>query len=715
MKRIIVNMVVALALLLACVAPAAAQGLLPIPPIWPPMPPLPTPEPQRDLLELSSYDVRVAVIGQVATFEVELVLNNAGRRNAEAHFVMPLPGQAAVTALSLWIDGRRVEAQLLPADQALQTYTDIVRQQRDPALLEYAGQSALRARVFPVPAQGSARVQVSFTQVLEAETGLVALEYPFGTSLPAASDLQLTLTATLGAAQGVGAVYSPTHEIQVQRRGSGATVSLASMGRADERPLIIYYGVQQEGVAAAVMSHRAPGEDGHLILLLAPPAATAATRPVSRDIILVLDTSGSMRGEKLEQARDAAAYVLQNLNPGDRFGLISFGSSVYPYFERLLELDAVPDALRHLQELRAEGGTNIDGALAAALELADQGRPQVLLFLTDGLPTVGQVAVDKILANLSERAGPDLQLFSFGVGYDVNTLLLDRASLDHHGTASYVRPGEDIELRVSSLYDKISLPVLTDVALTLRGIGSYDVYPAPLPDLFAGEQLLVVGRYRQAGAFTGELTGTRDGRTQKQVIEGLTLAREGGDSFVPAVWAARKVGYLLAEIRLHGADEELVDEVIALAERYGILTPYTSFLADELEDASQALAPMLSGPVSLDNRILPAPESDTYGKRALSASGAPAVEQSIAEQALRDSERPAAAATQRAVGDKTFVLTAGVWIDTAYAPGMPAETVAIGSARYLQLLQEHREWGRYLALGLRVTLVYEGRAYRFVE
>jgi len=659
--------------------------------------------------------VQVVVEEQMATYTVELDLSNDGRRDAEADLVMPLPGKAVATSLALWIDGKRIEARVLNADEALQTFTDIVRRRLDPALLEYAGQGAVRARVYPVPGHSTTHVTLSFTQVLTSESGLFAIEYPFQTSLPNASELEPSFVAQIRVADGVGAVYSPTHELVVERTTSGATVRAHGSKSSSGQPLVIYFGHQQKGVSASLLSHRVAGEDGYFMLILTPEALAMPETVVSRDVILVLDTSGSMRGEKLEQVKGAASYVLRNLNKGDRFGLVSFGSSVSPFADQLASLDRVEEAVKYVQGLQAQGGTNIDAALAAALDMTVKGRPQVVLFLTDGLPTVGEVSVQAILKHLDVRSGSNVRLFSFGVGYDVNTALLDEAALGHHGTATYVRPGEDIEQRVSSLYDKISLPVLTDVTVRLDGIEAYDIYPSPFPDLFSGEQLIVVGRYRQAGPVNAQLAGTRAGKQIKQTFTGLAAVAEGGADGLPAVWAARKVGYLLAEIRLHGEEAELVDEVVALATQYGIVTPYTSFLADETEDTVEPNTPVLRGLASLDTSAVLANGAVPKAAGPATSTGEAAVEQSIAEQSLRDSERPAESATTRSVNGKTFTLVDGTWIDNLYKADMPSETISLGSARYAELLRLHPEWGRWLALGLRVTFVVDGRAYRFVS
>jgi Ca-activated chloride channel homolog len=355
-----------------------------------------------------------------------------------------------------------------------------------------------------------------------------------------------------------------------------------------------------------------------------------------------------------------------------------------------------------------------------ALRPLPSGRPQVVIFLTDGLPTVGETHIERILERVGSLGRAETRIFSFGVGYDVNTTLLDTLAQDHHGVASYVRPEEDIEVAVSSFYNKISTPVLSEVQLDFSGVMVEDAYPYPLPDIFAGGQIVMVGRYRQGGETTVTLRGTVNGRSVSYAFPGMRFRESGGDEFIPRLWATRKIGHLLTQIRLKGGtpERELVDEIVALSVRYGIVTPYTSFLVDETEDALTA-----SGRKELAARQVAPPATSAPGQSvpktggllpAPSASGAQSVEKSMAQQALRSADVAAEAPAEqlRVVGERTFVLRNGVWTDTTLdAASMTPERVAFGSARYFALLTQHPEWGRYLALGARVVLVWEGHAY----
>ncbi len=291
-----------------------------------------------------------------------------------------------------------------------------------------------------------------------------------------------------------------------------------------------------------------------------------------------------MAGPKMEQARKALNFCLDNVKPGDRFGLINFATTVTRYRDALTEVtsEQVTQAKKWVDELEATGGTNINEALAAALEMRtkDEGRSFTVVFFTDGCPTVGETNPEKILKNTLARNTANTRIFTFGVGDDVNATLLDRLADQTRAWASYVKPAEDIEVKVSNLHTKIAHPVLTNLKLTTTAdVKIKEVYPPQLPDLFSGSQLIVLGRYSGKGPTAIRLTG-KVGKTEKEFVYEQTFPDKTGDErqLVEHLWARRKVGYLLNEIRVNGQQKELVDEVTKLARRHGIATPYTSYL-----------------------------------------------------------------------------------------------------------------------------------------
>jgi len=400
--------------------------------------------------------------------------------------------------------------------------------------------------------------------------------------------------------------------------------------------------------------------------------------------------------------------VLDHLNDGDRFNVIAFSTGLQQYARELRPASEAEEAADWVRRLEAVGGTDINRALLEALAQADSERPTVLIFLTDGLPTEGVTEIEQILANAEAAAPGNARLFPFGVGDDVNTVLLDTLAEQHRGTTGYVRPHERIDEEVSGFYAKISTPVLADIELDVSDVLVEDTYPYSLPDLFAGTQLILTGRYREGGATSITLTGNVDGERQEFVYEGNFRA-EGGDSFIPRLWATRKIGYLLTQIRLHGEREEWVDAIVELSVRYGIVTPYTSFLIEEDDILTE------QGREEAADEYLEMPVAP--------ASGAPAAEKAELEGELRGADSGGggwtmteeAAQVVRLAGSKTFLLQDGVWTDTAFDPSRMSTTrVGFGSDDYFDLLAARPEWGAYFALGERVIFLAEGTAYEVV-
>ena len=686
--------------------PALADGVIIVRPI------VPKPEPPPNLT-VKYHRVTVTINNQVATTHIDQVFINDSGQKLEGNYIFPLPEGADISQFSMWVDGKRLEAQVLNAEEARRIYEEIVRSRRDPALLEYVGRNAFRARIYPITPYSEKRIEIEYSEVLPAENGLVRYVYPLNTEKFSSQPLQqVSVSVVISASQGIKAIYSPSHVVAVSREGDRvARVGYEDNDITPDKDFVLYYGLGNSGVGLSLLSYKPSTEDGFFLLLVAPPMEAESTELAAKDVTLVLDTSGSIRGEKLAQAKRAADYILTQLQPGDRFNIVVFSTDVQTFRPALCSLSELSAARTWLEYLVARGGTNIDRALEVAINQTQSVRPQVLLFLTDGLPTEGEINSEAILKHVAELAGKDVRLFVFGVGNDVNTFLLDTLAQEHRGASKYVQPGQNIETEVTALYEKIGQPLLTDVSLEFNGAEVNALYPYPLPDLYVGSQLSVVGRYQRGGAVSITLKGTVNGRPVRYTISQQYLATNGGEELIPRLWATRKVGYLLTQIRLHGADRELVDEVVDLAIRYGIITPYTSFLIDETEDV---LSPQ--GRSAAAEEVSPSSSADVgQAEPTASAVGAAAVKKSVDQNRLRETDvvQDASTAPLHTVGDKTFLYRNGGWVDTQYESTLPSEAVVFASERYLQLLSQHPDWGRYLALGQDVIVVLDGRAYHF--
>ena len=702
-RRMLLVTAMLLGLIMSTVGASYADGIIiPDPPPHIPITDVPS-------LTIKYHRVRVTIENQVAITHVDQVFVNEAPYEMEGTYIFPLPEEAAISEFSLWVDGEKLEGQILDKDKARRIYEDIVRRRKDPALLEYVGRNAFQARIFPIPSHGERRVELEYSQVLSMDGGLVKYVYPLDTERFSARPLEeVAISVEVHSNEPLKAIYSASHQVAVDRRGEyNVTVGYEEYDVVPDRDFELFYTISDEDFGLNLLSYREPGEDGFFLLLLAPKVEVKERELVAKDVILVLDTSGSMRGEKLDQAKGALEFVLDNLNDEDRFNIVTFSTGVRQYATRLQPAEERNEALDFVRGLEAVGGTDINRALLEALAQVGDERPALIIFLTDGLATEGVVDTDQIIANVTQAATKAVRIFTFGVGDEVNTVLLDTLAQSHRGASAYVRPGQSIEEEVSAFYAKVSSPLLADLDLDFGEVHVEDTYPYPLPDLFAGSQLVLVGRYREGGFTTVTLKGELNGRPRSFAYGDIHFRDEGGESFIPRLWATRKIGHLLSQIRLHGESKELVDEIVSLSVRYGIITPYTSFLVEETEKALTDAGREIIVEKEVQVMATPAP-----------AYGANAVEKSIAQESLRGADTVSAptAAEVKHVGDKAFVLHDGVWTDTLYEPDrMETVKVGFGTDGYFDLLSARPEWGKYFALGQHVIVVLEGQAYEVTE
>ncbi|MEZ4644220.1 MAG: VIT domain-containing protein [Chloroflexota bacterium] len=685
------------------------------PPIW-----------EFDGLRIEYQRVNVTIENQVATTHIDQLFVNDNDWMLEGQYLFPLPEGAAVSQLTMWVDGNPIEAKILERDEAQQIYDNIVRQMRDPALLKYVGTQAIQANVFPIPPRDERRIEIEYTQVLPADNGLIHYVYPQSTDLYTNTPLdEQSIRVEVQSNEAIRAIYSPSHRVDIFRDGEFRAV--AGFEEANVNPnqdYELYYSVSPENIGLNLLTYREAGQDGFFLLLVAP--SVTVDEVVAKDVILVVDTSGSMEGEKMTQAKEAARYVIEHLNDADRFNIVAFSTGVRSFAPELVTAENAGDYDSFINSMEALGGTNISQALLEAAAMADAERPTTILFLTDGLATEGITDTPLLLDSIEQATPDNVRIFAFGVGDDVDTLLLDSLAANQRGTSTYVRPFEAIDEEVSAFYAKVSTPVLANISLDFGDVAVDQLYPTELPDLFAGTQLVLTGRYRAGGAATITLSGDVNGRTQTFSYADNTFRSSGGDEFIPRLWATRAIGHLLTQIRLHGEDPELVQSVVNLSIRYGIITPYTSYLIEEDDIFSQA-----------GRNTIVEEEMESMTSEDADFTGSAAVDEAAAVGEMAEAEAPMAmplptttpAGTPEAgvvanapqtavqyVGSKTFVLRNGLWIDTAYdADAMTPQQVGFASDAYFDLLAAAPELGNYFALGQRVLVVYGGQVYEIVE
>lgn len=689
--------------------------------------------------------VSVDIIDGAAVTRVEQVFVNASSRQLEAQYVFPLPKGAALQDFYLWINGKKTKGEVLEKKKAAEIYEGIVRRLQDPGLLEYIDSEAFRARVFPIPPRGEQKIELTFSQVLDFQSGLYQYHFPLGASTRGAPALfvnqDFTFSATIKSKTPLRSIYSPTHKLGVSRKGDTEAIAGLEMGPGTDisKDLDLFYTVSDKAIGLTFMSYRPNAEEaGFFTALIAPKTETRAEEVMAKRITFVMDTSGSMMGERIKLARESLRYCVQRLNPKDEFNVVRFSTDVEALFEKpqTASPENVKKAMEFANSLEAIGGTAIDEALQRALkDAAGKGeKPHLVMFITDGQPTVG-VTEEAEIAKRAKDANVGSRVFTFGVGDDLNARLLDRIADEGRGTSDFVHDGRDFETKISGFYDKIANPVLADVALDLSAFGAYDVYPKKLPDLFKGTQLVVMGRYRAPKEGVVMMTGFVNG--QKKVFEYRAEAVKESRTydFVPRLWAIRKVGYLLGEIRLNGERPELRDEVIALGKKYGIVTPYTSYLVVEdvvatptprpilrnrpLErddnrprpwSAPKLPAPSAAAPepeVASDEAFVGRPGEASQGRALEKAEGVGGIALAKKVREMKDSSTgPGANESVRTASGRTFLYRHNGWVDAEAVNGTPKQLkVKYLSAAYFALLAARPELKAALSLADRLIIV----------
>ena len=690
-----------LAALLTLVIPASAGAQGWIEPLPRPRP-LPQPASRVERIRTS---ITVRVTDRVARVEVEEWFRNSGGGLAEGDYIYPLAGEAVFSDFSLFQGEEELKGETMDAGRARAIYEEIVRRHRDPALIELTGHGMIRARVFPIAPGETRNVRLRYTQVLGRAGDGLRFRHVAGTATqnrdprPDAPAPRLDTTAplsfTLVAEQGslFAEPFSPTHRLRISREAGRLVVRPAEEMRG---AVDVFLPLAKPTVGISLATHRVNGEDGYFMLTLSPGRAQAAAAP--RDVAVVVDVSGSMSGEKMEQARQALHRLLGTLVPADRFRLISFSSGVQAHRPdwTTATRDNVQEARGWIDRLNPTGGTNISGALDEALRTpAGAERLHMVIVITDGQPTAGETDPDRIATRV-EAARRNARIFTFGVGYDLHTYLLERVAVAGRGTVEYVQPGADVEEAVGSLAARISHPVLIDLALGASPVRLKDMQPARLPDLFAGDELVVFGRYESPGRdVSGELgmAGTRGGRREQFAAPVEFPAHAAAGDYIPGLWAARKVGELMRTIRIEGATPERIAEVRALALRYGLLSEYTSYLVLEpgaiANGVGGALPPAAPMPVAGQAAVQSA-QTAAVRRELLSAR-----DLALAESAVAGSIAGRIGAGERTIAGRRFRPNGAAWVDVAHAGTARVVEIAPFSAAYFAVLSRLPELRPY--------------------
>ena len=699
-----------------------------------PRPPRPLPMPPRSL-PVASIKIDTKIQSQIATTHVEQVFRNDTDATLEGTYFFPIPESASIAEFAIWDGDRRLVGEVRSREEARRIYDEIVRRQRDPGLLEYAGKDLFQASIFPILPHSDKKLEITYTQVVKAESGTVAYRYPLGLGRQLTQVGSVAGRVEVETKDALRNIYSPTHAIDVKRNNDRRSVVSFETEKGKElQDFQLFYTISNADFGLTLLTHRDAGRDGYFLLMISPKDNWTEQEYSAKDVVFVVDTSGSMAAEgKMEKARSALLYGISILRPADRFNVISFAGEEHLMEPGLIAADAQgrQRGEAFVKALRPVGGTNINQSLLASLsQFKDDNRPRILVFMTDGLPTVDETNVPRIIENVRKAIRPGIRLFTFGVGYDVNTALLDKVAADNGGVSDYVEPKEDLEVKVSNFFTKVNYPVLTDLNLNFGGVQTELMYPRNIPDVFRGSQVTLIGRYSNPATLEKvrlQLSGKSASNVRTYTYDDLRFPmREESNDYLPRLWATRRVGWLMEQIRTNGEQKELRDEVVDLGTRYGIVTPYTSYLALEGRETSlmntapmDVVRPVTRGRDGFGALNAPSPQAspDSLNNAVTVTTGEAAVRQSKIARAQMEAgvvRSDDATNSIRRSGSKTFYLRDGVWIDSEFKPEakLPETVLTFGSDAYFDLLKQKPKLAEYFSLGQQVLVVFEGRVYK---
>jgi len=696
---------------------------------------------------INSVHADVLISGTVAKTTITMVVSNPTRSRAQAQVVLPVPAGSAISTFGIDGIGDEPTAELLPREEATRRYQEIVRKMVDPGLLEFVGNAMIQSSVFPVEPGAERTVTIEYEQVLDAHRGTVEYVLPRSSATSntgIAWDLNIEVESDK---DDLGTVFSPSHPIVSTPHGDrrmsvevpmldepGAFVLYAATSAATDEPTVLMY----------------PTDDtsGYFMFVAdAPDSADSDGDPMLRDVTIVIDRSGSMRGEKLEQAKEAAKQVVYGMRNGERISIVDYSSDVRSYADSsvVITKDSRKQVVEYIDRIRSGGGTNLHDALIEALtQPSDERMLPLVLFMTDGLATEGKTGEVEIRDAAAKNNASDRRVFTFGVGLDVNAPLLDAISQQTSAEPTYVLPGEDVEMKVGRVFDQLNGPVMLDTAF-YGGVGEFcgtgmtkemmeqinqsrvhSIEDGGLGDLYTGSRVVILGKYENPSkmAMWMRLTGTHN---DQHVVIGThasmqeTSARYG---FIPRLWAQQRIDSLIDQIRISTADgskpnDELVEEITKLSLEHGVMTEYTAFLASEDMSINELVRENEFGESDMTTQAWSQMESQTASR-----SGSAGVSQSlnrkdsrVSDLALRvaphstvqssgmkksnayydaDMNRIEITTVQRGAGS-TLYRKDGRWIDGSVSENIEQtidETIEFATDEYWLLVEDLTSQGR---------------------
>jgi len=580
---------------------------------------------------LKHTDVAVEISGFIARTQVTQRFENPFEEKIEAVYTFPLPNRAAVNDMTLTVGERVIKGKIKRREEAQAIYEAARTGGRVAGLLDQERPNIFTQAVANIMPGEQVTVTISYVEMLQYADGAYELVFPMvvgpryipgeqagglakvsheiqtprprlggGWSydtdqVPDASRItppitppgtraghDISIAVSIDSGVALQSLHSPTHAVEVKRSSeSRARITLKNETTIPNKDFILKYAVAGEAIKDAVLTHR-KGPSGFFTLILQPPARVAPEQVTPKELVFVLDTSGSMSGFPIEKAKETMRLALAGLHPQDTFNLITFAGNTRLLFPRPVPAtkENLTKAQNFLSSRHGHGGTEMMKAVRAALAPSDsREHVRIVCFMTDGY--VGNDMA--ILAEMKKH--PNARVFSFGIGSSVNRFLLDKMAELGRGEVEYVGLSDDGSLAAKRFHERVRSPLLTDITIDWGQLEVHDILPGRIPDLFDAKPLVITGRYSSPGKGIVRVSGKVAGNSiSREIVVDLPVAEEQHE-VVATLWARRKIAHLMNRdfggIQQGTPKAEVKQAIVRLGLEHKLLTQYTSFVAVE--------------------------------------------------------------------------------------------------------------------------------------
>jgi len=554
--------------------------------------------------------VEVSIKGMVASTVINQIFTNNTEEPIEAVYIFPLPNNSAVYDMKMLIKDRLIQGEIKEREEAKRIYIEAKNEGKRAALTEQERPNIFTNSVANVMPNDTIIVQLQYVEKLQFEDGIFSLCFPIvigpryihgnsilgysGTGWAFDTDIvqdasritpqvippgyrsgnNISIKVDLDSGLPIEEISSVSHELNIiKNENDNFTIDLKDEKVIPNKDFVLEYQMKDGKDPQAALFTSKKSKDNYFMLMVVPPSQAETTEQLSKEMIFVIDVSGSMAGTSINQAKRGLKYALSNLNEDDHFNIIQFESNYKIY--RLQPLQATKEniakALKYVGKLSANGGTEAKPALLQAMRQASNSEAvSTILFLTDG--DVGNE--DDIIRAVNNNLG-NARLFSVAIGSAPNRHLLNKVSKFGRGTFTNIASLNEVESKMKLLFEKIEKPVLADVQLK---IDNAELYPNPIPDLFTGQPMIVFGKLGKSNSDLAVLKGRNNSGIFTLKLP-FDLDKAPVETAIPTLWAREKIGGLMDEFRLGNASVK--PSIIELAIEHHLLTKFTSFVAVE--------------------------------------------------------------------------------------------------------------------------------------